>query len=339
MPTLSQWKILSRLLLKKANEAAAAANNDTDAYGQCSDEEENAGNIASGVAQTHGQAVGASSISPNGEVFDNKYQSIPEERTQSGYLASDQHGSGDGVIGSSCDNLESSRSTVSPNPFHRGRPKSGKVVRIQEDVTEEDKASEKGMSVGNSETHMESGQRVSNGSETKGSFKKAGTETDKDGSGEHKAEDSKVVTGGEEKSGPEAIAMDEVGLILRKNPTRPCLKRSDSCFIRRPDSRTKSVTFGRPYSSTNLYSDGIENISDRNHASKQKCNTMNEYLRGGFTQSNSLARQSVTKIAIKNTELTFRDDQAAPVNTTRVNRPSSSGPTFWRAAQVVAAVK
>ncbi|KAK3734960.1 hypothetical protein RRG08_038983 [Elysia crispata] len=354
MPTLSQWKILSRLLLKRANEVSEAAHNDKDGYEQGSDQVENPEEMATRtgheLSQTHKQnltkELESSSRSPGGMIQNKVHQSIPEESTLSSSLASYQQVSGDKDVKNPSDALDSSRSIGSPKLFHIVRPKSAKVVRIQDDMADKIIA-ENGMAFGGSKTFVTSRQQISDGAAKTDSICETGIGPVNSGlliKEEPRDSDLKgpikVISSprGKEKSILRALGMGEFEQSPHKNPTRPCLKRSDSCFIRRPDSRTKIVTFGRPFSSTHIFKGDVENITNKNNANKPKLVTMNESLLGNSIQSTGSARHFVTNISTKNTELNLIDGQAAVSNATRIKRPSSSGPTFWRAAQMVATV-
>ena len=342
MPTASQWKILSRLLLKKAREAAAedVAGHDHEAD---TDEMEGGSELPSSYPEYEhnlNKGIERASGSSGAMVCERMYQSIPEENTHQFSRANQPKELTSLVLNTSSDALEQSRSDVSPRLFQKMRPRSGKTVGIPNtlsETTEEDG----NIPIHRREISVMLGQKSQEGIVKKSDVCEANIlPVDCENSIKDEVLDQSVgvckAIGEEPSTDPEQVRMAEDELSRSKSPARPCLKRSDSCFIRRPDSRTKSVRFGRPYSSTRLYVDYTEDSANKDTVDEQNLNVLSESLQSKPADGNDIKEQSASSVNNQKTSNLASTHNSPP--TTRVKRPSSSGPAFWRAAQMVASV-
>ncbi|KAK0040552.1 hypothetical protein Bpfe_030010 [Biomphalaria pfeifferi] len=118
---------------------------------------------------------------------------------------------------------------------------------------------------------------------------------------------------------------DPSGRPFKRTPTKPCLKRSDSCFIRRPESRSKSVTFERPYS---VFSD----LGRRSLNSSQSDFSL-PYIAGTSKTIHSDIDDSDSddNVFLTDTERTASIERKQARESIQ-NRPSSCGPAMQRSS-------
>ncbi|GFO15299.1 hypothetical protein PoB_004180400 [Plakobranchus ocellatus] len=354
MPTLSQWKILSRLIVKKNQEARDSDEDGTEDTAQDTDREgaEKQEDIVIQTGKTPQRTFSVQNFNANlntspihqrGVTRRSTEQNLLQEQGMFNRIPNFRPHSGCRIPTRSRCNSEPSGPGLSPRFPPRVRPKSGRTIWIHDNLAD---ARTGDISLGVEQlTSAEVGSdqinepTASNDACTPNTNSKKSVIFIKEKSNEQDSGETNCSSNLENKEdifSQQKLQTTADQIASGKTPTRPCLKRSDSCFVRRPDSRTKSVTFDRPFSSMRpSYRDTspaavnteVSPVRDQEAADEILPKTVAPGSGDDFT---SVDRSS------KERKLSLRpglQDNMESSEAARMKRPLSSGPAVWRDAR------